>query len=242
MDRGPGRDLTVYLDGRPPEPRVDPTDPDEPLARFPVTEAGKPAAGWTLEFFPDHFRLEPADGDPVEVDRAAVPERVQVHDRALFLSRVMSVKVGRRSVLFQLSPEAFAALKAWVGPPTAADLQVSLKRRLGWVTPVGLLFVLTALPVVRGDWDPFALAFGLGLILTARLARLWPHRVFFLVVSGWLLLLAANSALVLYFEWGWFRAVLLALQLMLAWGGWREYRRFAPPPPADETVEGMDDR
>lgn len=215
--------------------------PDEPLARFPVTEAGKPNVAWSLEFFPDALRLEPADGDPLEVDRADVPERVQVYDRMAFIPRVMGVKIGRRSVPFQLSPEAFAALKAWIGPPTEADLRVSLKQRIGWATPVGLIFVLTALPIGRADWDPFALAFGLGLILTARLARLWPHRMFFLAVAGWLLLLAANSAVVLYFEWGWFRAVVLALQLMLAWNAGREYRRFAPPPPADETDFGRDE-
>ena len=208
--------------------------PDEPLARFPVTEAGKPKVGWTLELFPDHLRLDPAVGEPVEVDLADVPERVQVFDRMVFIPRVMGVKIGRRSVPFQLPPDAFAALKAWIGPPTEAALKVRLKQRLGWVTPVGVLFVLTALPIGQLDWDPVALAFGLALILTARLARLWPHRVFFLVVAGWLLLLAANSAVVLFFEGGWLRAGFLALQLMFAWNGWREYRRFAPPPPGDE--------
>jgi hypothetical protein len=217
-------------------------DPDEPLARFPVTEAGKPNVGWTLEFFPDALRLEPADGDPVEVDRADVPERVQVFDRMVFIPRVMGVKIGRRSVPFQLSPEAFAALKAWIGPPTEADLRVRLKQRLGWVTPVGLIFVLTALPIGRMDWDPFALAFGLGLILTARLARLWPHRVFFLILAGWLLLLAANSAVVLYFEWGWFRLFILVVQLMLVLSSVREYRRFARLPEPDETADRIEDQ
>ena len=216
--------------------------PDEPLARFPVTEAGKPAGGWTLEFYPDYLRLVPADGDLVEVDRADLPERVRVFERGLFLRRLIAVKIGRRSVPFQLLPDGFAALKAWVGPPTEADLRASLKRRLGWVTPVGLIFVLTALPLGHLDWDPVALGLGLGLILTARLARLWPHRAFFLVVAGWFALLAANSAWLLYQEGGWFRAVVLAFQLMLAWNGWREYRRFAPTPPADETADGMDER
>jgi hypothetical protein len=212
--------------------------PDEPLARFPVIEAGKPAGGWALEFYPDYLRLEPAAGDPVEVDRADLPERVQVFDRAMFIPRVLAVKIGRRSVLFQLPPDGFAALKAWTGPPTEADLRVGLKRRLGWVTPVGLLFVFLALPVGGADWDPVSLGLGLGLILTARLARLWPHRAFFLVAAGWFLLLAANTAWLLYLDWGWFPAVVLTFQLLLAWTGWREYRRFAPPPPADPTADG----
>ena len=215
-------------------------EPDEPLARFAITEAGKPAARWALEFFPDHLRLEPADGDPVEVDRAAVPENVQVFDRMVFIPRVMGVKIGRRSVPFQLSPEAFAALKAWIGPPTAADLQVSLKRRLGWVTPVGLLFVFLSLPVAQLDWDPVTLALGLSLLLTGRLARLWPHRVFFLLVAAWMVALGANTAWTLNQEWSWFRAGLLVLQFSLAVNTVREYRRFAPPP-TDETGERMEE-
>lgn len=211
--------------------------PEEPLARFPVTEAGKPAEEWSLEFYPDSLRLSPADGDVIQVDRAELPERVQVHDRAMFIPRVLAVKTGWRSVLFQLSPDAFAALKAWVGPPTAADLHASLKQRLKWVTPVGVLFVLTALPLGRFDWDPVALALGLSLILTAQLARLWPHRVYFAVIAAWFAALAANSAWLAYLEGGWFRTAVAVVQLLMALSSWREYRRFAPSDDAGERAE-----
>jgi hypothetical protein len=107
-------------------------------------------------------------------------------------------------------------------------LKVALKRRLGWVTPLGLLFVLAALPIGERDWEPFSLAMGLGLILTARFSKLWPHRVFFAIDALWFAGLAANSVWLLSHEWSWLRAGLLVLQLLLVRSGLREYRRFAP--------------
>jgi len=212
---------------------------DEPLARYPVTEANPAGTKWTLALYPDYFRVEARDDGPYEVDRADVSERVQTFDQGLFLRRVLAVRLKKNKLLFRLEPEAFAAVRAWIGPPTAEDLQVALKRRLGWVTPLGLLFVVAALPIGDRDWEPVSLALGLGLILTARFAKLWPHRVFFAIDALWFAGLAANSVWLLSHEWSWLRAGLLVVQLLLVRSGWREYRRFAPDRAA--TAEAADE-
>jgi len=221
------------------------TDPDEdnPLVWYEITETSPAATKWTLSLYLDYFRLETRDDGPYEVDRADVPEKVQTFDQGLFLRRVVAVKLAKKKLLFRLEPVVFAAVQAWIGPPTAEHLKVALKRRLGWVTPLGLLFVLAALPIGDRDWEPVSLALGLGLILTARFAKLWPHRVFFAIDALWFAGLAANSVWLLAHDgWSWLRAGLLVLQVLLVRSGFREYRRFAPgrmaPVPADnEDVE-----
>jgi hypothetical protein len=213
---------------------------DEPLAWFDIHEAA-PAKKWTLSLFRDYLKLEPRDGKAYEIDRADVPERVQKIESWL-LRRGLIVTLGKKKVMFQLPSDAFAAVSAWIGPPTVEDLKVGLKRRLSWVVPIGILFVLSALPLGDLDWEPVSLALGLGLILTARLAKLWPHRNFFLIDSLWFASLAANSVWLLSQEWTWLRVGLLVLQLACVRSGWREYRRFAPEKIATEDDHLRDEQ
>lgn len=211
-------------------------NPDKPLISFEIHEAAAATKKWTLALFRNFIELESKEGRVFEIDRADVPERVQKVEGG-FLRRVLMVTLDKKKVMFQLSPDAYSVVSAWIGPPTDVDLKIALKRRLGYVTPIGILFVLSALPIGDLDWNPVSLALGLGLILTARFARLWPHRNFFLIDSLWFAALAANSVWLLTIEWGWFRCALLLLQLACVRGGWREYCRFAP-----EKMAGADEQ
>ncbi|HKA06228.1 MAG TPA: hypothetical protein VKD71_03155, partial [Gemmataceae bacterium] len=149
-------------------------DTDKPLAWFDIHEAGAPKKKWTILLFRDYFELEPATGKSFFIDRTELPEKVQKIDTWLF-PRGLMVTLNKKKVLFQLSPDAYSAVSAWIGPPTHEHLKFTLKQRLRWVAPIGILFVLSALPIGDRDWEPVSLALGLGLILTARLAKLWPH-------------------------------------------------------------------
>jgi hypothetical protein len=162
-----------------------------------------------------------------EIAWAERHERVQLHDRAL-LRRVMIAKPQKKKIIFRLDPEAFTAVKAWYGPLTHEDLKVSLKRRLSWVLPVGVLYVLTALPNGVMPWEPVGFGLGVALLLTGLLAKMRPHRIFFALESLWFCLLAANSIAMLVDEWGYWRFGLLLLQLILAFQCFQEFHRFAP--------------
>jgi hypothetical protein len=214
-------------------------DTDKPLAWFDIHEAGAVTKKWTIFLFRDHFELESADGKVHEIDRADLPEKVQKIDSWL-LPRGLMVTLGKKSVMFQFPPDAYSAVCAWIGPPTHEHLKFALKRRLRWVTPIGILFVLSGLPIVEQDWEPVSLALGLGLVLTARLAKLWPHRNFFLIDSLWFLSLAVNTAWLLSQEWSSFRLGLLLLQLACVRSGWREFRRFAPEHMGTENEDERD--
>lgn len=201
---------------------------EEPLDSYEISEATSAEKKWMLSLYPDYFRLEAVDSEPYEVDRAELRDRVQLLDNSPFLRRVLVVTLGKKKVFFKLSTEACAAVHAWIGPPTLEDLKLALKRRLSWVTPIGFLFVLSGLPIGGLPINPVSLGLGLMLIVTATLAKLWPHRIYFALDSLWFSFLAANSIWMLIQQWSWMRLVLLLLPLMLVQSGWREYRRFAP--------------
>jgi hypothetical protein len=205
-----------------------------PLAEFRITEAGKPGQKWTLLVFADCLEFESPDGDIREIAWDDRHERLQAHDWAFLMRRLLVAKLGKKQLMFQLEPDAFDAVKAWIGPLTIEDLKVSLKRQVGWALPIGILFVITALPVGDLSFEPVSFGLGLGLIFTALLAKVRPHRIFFALVSLWFCALAANSLVLLLDEWGWLRMVLLIVQLLLAWRGIREYHRFAPEQGAED--------
>jgi hypothetical protein len=217
---------------------------DEPLARYEITEAAASEKKWTLSLYPDYCRLEPPDGEAHEVDRAEWRERVQTIESGLFLRRVLIVTLAKKRVIFKLSAEAFAAVSAWIGPPTMEDLTFTLKQRFRWVLPLGLLFVLAGLPLADLPWEPVSLGLGLALILTGTLAKLWPHRILFALDSLWFAVLAANAVRLLLQEWSWLRLVQLLAALALVQSGWRAYRRFAPErmaaPEAEPNHGGSD--
>lgn len=213
---------------------------EEPLARYDVVEAGKPGMNWELTLYADHLCLEAPDTKRRYIEWAERHERVQAHDRMMLVPRVLLVKLGKKNVMFQLEPQALAAVKAWIGPPTIEDLKVSLKRRLSWVLPIGILFVFTALPVGGLPWEPVSFGLGLALLLSGLLSKAWPHRIFFALESLWFCSLAANSIWLLADGWSWMQSILLLLQLVLAWRGFQEYHRFAPnrmAPPDDPRMQ-----
>jgi hypothetical protein len=201
---------------------------NQPSACYEITDQSG-SKKWALSLFPDKFQLETLDGELHEVSRAQSRERVQTIEGGLFLPRMLVVTLGEKKVLFfKPSPEVFAAFVEWLGPPTLEDLKRSLKRRLRWVIPLGVLIVLSSLPIGNIVGDPVSLGLGVTLILTGTLARVWPHRILFALDSLWFSFLSANTIWLLIHEFRWLRLGVLLVQLALVRSGFREYRRFAP--------------
>jgi hypothetical protein len=208
----------------------------EPLASYEIIEATGKDKKWRLSLYSDYLRLQPPAGDSHEIDRADFPERVQTTEGGLILPPFLVVTFGKKPMTFRLSPDVFADVRAWIGPPTPADLKISLKRRFAWVLPAGFLFVVTALPIGNLPLEPVSLGLGLALIVTGTLAKLSPHRILFILDTLWFAGLAANSVRLLVEDWSWWHLVLLFVQLKLVESGWREYHRFAPQPIVEEDA------
>src|SRR5688572_11206359 len=103
----------------------------------------------------------------------------------LIMRRLLGVTLlPKGKKLFRLDPAGFAAFEAWAGPPTLDDLRKSLKRRFAWSFTLGVLIILTSLPL-PGDperdipdlpLNSLSLALGIGLIAAGLLSRFVPSR------------------------------------------------------------------
>ena len=199
---------------------------------------------WRAALYPDRLRLHPPDGSlPFDVHRPEWESRAELTD-AMLLPRALSLKLDKKR-LFRLDAGAFRAVSDWVGQPQL--LRGALKRRLGWMLPVGAIFVLGSLPFgcevgdpARKPFEPAWLAFGLLIAVIWFLWKVRPHPLLFLLDSAWLLALAVTTAIKLSHGWRWFWFALLLLQLSLALSGLRLYGRFrntrlTDEPPATGT-------
>jgi len=156
---------------------------------------------WRVTVLADRLRLAPEDApENHELLRTEAGTRLLLHS-SFPMGKTLVAKVPK-PVIFKLDEAAFAVLRDWVGPLTAADLKLQLRQSLRWTIPIGILFILGSLPL-SGDpesgiqavpFDPVSFGLGLGLIALSVLARVWRHRLLFALDGVWFLLLAADTA------------------------------------------------
>lgn len=215
------------------EPFLPSSQLGELLGEIEVVDLFAKKEPWKLLIFADVLRFEPHDdGSPVDVPRNGLSQKTTVH-HSIFMRRSLEIKKTktRKMQVFQFSAEGFRRLKEWIGLPTPEDLRVALKKRLGYVFPIGLMYLVFSLPRGAGvDAVPLNLLdFGLGASLVAvGVGAKWkPHRRFFLADGCWFLLLAFITTyrfIVAMNGWWLFFAI---LQLSLFASGVSAYRRFA---------------
>jgi len=166
---------------------------------FEITEVSTKKRIFTLELLDDRVRFTDAlSGQAEEIWRHQARERIEVHD-SFVMRRTIVAKLAKR-VTFKLEPEVFAAVESWLGHRTRAGLEFELERRMRFMIPIGLLYVVGALPLAglpavgaAGDaLDVRGLALGVGLLALAGLTKWKPHRVLFIFDGLWFLALAGD--------------------------------------------------
>jgi hypothetical protein len=185
---------------------------------------------WTLELAPGVLRgAATATRASFEIPHADTVERLNLVD-GLFLARCISIKEPK--VMLQLDAPGFRTLKDWIGQPLL--LRGILKMRLQWNFPIGVLFLLLALPL-GGDPEsgvpavPFnivnAVLGGL-LIVSGLMGQRWPHHRYLLMDSLWWAILGATTITDVlggaHKAW----LLLLLLQVRLCYTGIRDWHRF----------------
>jgi hypothetical protein len=163
--------------------------------------------------------------------RDEVAQSVVILD-GLFLRRTVSFKKPVGKVL-RLDPQSFQTFTDWLGyQPTLA---LSLKQRYAWLIAIGVLFVLSSLPLA-GDpqkgiapipFHPLDMGLGLSLVLIGVLSRRRPHRIYFLLDSAWFLILAISTSHNIVAGSSPFWLVVVLLQLSLVASGYLSWQRFA---------------
>lgn len=180
--------------------------------------------------------------------RFEAPDRWQVHEvphqEAATKLEVVSgggnkgtllVRPGGKKLLFTLTPEQRERIERWIGPPTADELRVKLRRRFAFTAPIAALFLFTSLPL-PGDpsqgiepvpFSPFSFVLGATLLVLWTHARLRPRAYLFLLDSAWLALLASDVVFdVLRGGFSPLWLLLAGLLISLVPYGLKQYRRF----------------
>jgi hypothetical protein len=195
-----------------------------------VTELGKPQKVWKLVFFPEGLRAEPLfERPPVHVMRGQALKSLRLVET---LPAPALVLRERPRASLRLDEPAYRAVVDWLGRDLL--LKLALRGRLGWTIPIGVIFLLSSLPlpgnpeagVAGAPFSPIPAVLGGALVLQGILSRVWPHRVYLALDALWFLGLAADTVrLVLAGGWSPLWLILGAFQVMLAVTGVRQFRR-----------------
>jgi len=207
-----------------------PSDETEtkPPAIFFLKELGKTSREWTLTLYPSHLSLaEPHAAQPYVIFREQMMKSVTLMEGMRTLAVTEPLKMN-----FRLTPEARAALAAWIGKPVLAAYY--LKRRHAWLLPVAVLWIIGSLPLTGNPgqgvssipFDPIGLGLGIMLVATWAWARWRPHPVLFLVDSLWFIALACQLVrnVVNGRSKGWL--VFVVLVLWMVGTGLKQFARF----------------
>lgn len=195
-----------------------------------VAGLSRPAQPWRLRLFPQGLRLTPdREGEPpIHILRSELATHVDLVNFGVS-RRTMAVRKPRKR-LFKLDSAGWVHFTAWMGRD--ARLRIALRQRIGWGVPVGILMVLTSLPVpgnaeagIDGvPFNAFSATMGLFLIAGAILSRRRPHPALFLLDSAWFAALAGSMAWRVIQGGNPLWLLLAALQLLLVWSGVSLYR------------------
>ena len=182
-----------------------------------------------------------ARSESIQILRADAEEKIVLHEWLSFKNLVITIQ--KEKVVIGLERSQFALLKEWLGPPTIRGLKVALKKRLNWCLPIGILFVLTSIPLPADPevgleavpFDAVSAFLGASLIAITILARIWFRRILFLLDGVWLSLLALDATVGIFRGDSLWWAISVIALILGAKGGFSEYQRFASVPHHYET-------
>ncbi len=194
---------------------------------------------WEVTLEADALTLAAVDGPPsesIQILRADAEEKIVLHEWLSFKNLVITIQ--KEKVVIGLERSQFALLKEWLGPPTIRGLKVALKKRLNWCLPIGILFVLTSIPLPANPevgleavpFDAVSAFLGASLIAITILARIWFRRILFLLDGVWLSLLALDATVGIFRGDSLWWAISVIGLIFVAIGSFLEYQRFASVP------------
>ena len=150
----------------PPAPPPLPT----PNHTFDVIQQTGKKEKWQLSLYADRLILHYPETDTlVEVLRSGAVGKMKTFKLFFFLPILIVKDVKKLS--FRLTSDEYDIINEWIGKPLL--LKMTLKQRLGWCLPIGIIYMLTSLPL-SGDpsvgleaipFDPVGM--GLGVMLIA---------------------------------------------------------------------------
>lgn len=197
-----------------------------------LTSLVTPSKVWLLAIEPDEIRFHPTEAGAhlpeITITRAEAGDALKLMPGRIVGSQQT---IGQRKslVAFKLPEEAMEALYRWMAPMLDGYVKANLKKTLVFLGLIGIMFVVTGLPLKVLDrpveWRPVPLACGAVLLLIAAAGRLWPVRQIVLVES---LVCFALVGLNLFniINGAWWAFFFCLLFLLIATGALFQYRLY----------------
>ena len=202
---------------------------------FEITAQAGRKGVWRVSLGAEALTLAAVEGnESFQISRADAEEKIELH-MWRFHQPILVVIISKKRIVFKCEQAPAALVKEWLGPPTIRGLNVALKRWLRWCIPLGILYVVVSLPLPADPeigeeavpFDPFMAFLGITLVAITLLARIWPQRVWFLLSSIWLSMMAIDVALNIYHGDSWWWSIVVIFVIVVAKRGVSEYQRFA---------------
>lgn len=199
---------------------------------------------WTLEVFVNVLRFTcPTRNAEWNIPHAGWRVQLGVFRSGLFSNRMIALKRdGKAQVITSLPPDAYEAVKTWIGPLTLEDIKEALKQYLGWTLLSGFLYILPNVLLLTKGASPnlftvIYLVVGVALLLTWGASKLFPHRAMFLVGSAWFAASGVRLAVQMMKGTPVYFGIFLLFNLFFTVKGVSYYRLFAPQTSEGDAVE-----
>ncbi len=207
--------------------------PEHPIILEAVEGTGGRQKIWTVSLQSKQIEFS-HDADDVhhELKRSEVAGKLELVNG--FLVRRTMVATLEKKHVFRFDAPSYQRLQKWLGPPTLLDLGNALKRRMRWSIMVGIILIVTSLPMDgesgSGEDDlpfkPWNCLLGAVLMASGLIHLFKPHRILFLVDSFWFGCLGGWTLYRLFTGGHWSWGLMLAVEGYLIIDGLNQYRRF----------------
>lgn len=207
-------------------PRSDEPPEGEPLHQFTLAQPSR--GGWKLAIHPEAIHLVHDGDQPArKLDRPSFAAQAGIN----FFGRkaMLMLRTPKPAVTIWLSPEALAALRAWMDPVLHQHISRALAGQRITAIIIGLLWGLGAMPADGQPADVPGIVFAAAWLAWAAAATWMPRRALFVVFAALWLGIASSVLLRLAQGASWWNLIFVVLVWPVAASSLRSFRFYGPP-------------
>ncbi|MBW1814648.1 MAG: hypothetical protein JRJ39_13550 [Deltaproteobacteria bacterium] len=216
-------------------PEYNPPEPPPMLTpdhEFEIIQQTGKKQKWQLSLYDDRLILHyMATGALVEVLRNEAIAKLKTL-KLFFILPILVVKSFKKFT-YRVKSNEYEIINEWIGKPLL--LKKTLKQRLSWCIPIGLIYILTSLPLSEDPtvglesipFDPIGMGLGITLIILSIIMSKKPHPALFVADSIWFFLLLCYTLFQIYSGANTYWGVVIILYIILIMSGINHYRYFS---------------
>ena len=200
---------------------------------FEIDQETRKKQKWHLELYGDKLTLRSLEEDTyVEIPHDQAIDKIKTA-KIFIMPPLLMIKDNKKKLSFRIAPDVDEIVNDWIGKPVL--LKATLKQRLGWCLPIGIIYVLGSLPLA-GDptiglvalpFDPIGMSLGVALIILSILMKTKPQPILFLADSVWFFLLLCYTVFQILSGASIYWGIAILVHIMLIISGISHYKNFS---------------